>query len=168
MANITMKGKPLHTNGEMPAVGAPAPDFQLTGTDMAPVTLQDSNGKVRVLSVVPSIDTGVCSIQTARFNREMDSMPEGVVGLTVSVDTPFAQKRWCGTEGVEKMQMLSDWKDHSFGRDYGLYIEDAGINARAVLVLDRDGKVAYTQLCPEISEEPDYNAVLAKAREIAG
>jgi thiol peroxidase len=167
MANVTMHGNTLSTNGDLPGVGQSAPDFSLTGTDMKPVSLGDSSGKVRVVSVVPSVDTGVCSLQTARFNHEMDSLPENVVGITVSVDTPFAQKRWCAAEGAEKMQMLSDFKDHSFGKDYGLYIEGAGINARAVLIIDADGKVAYTQLVPEISQEPNYDEVLQKARELA-
>ncbi len=167
MANVTMGGKPLQTNGELPAIGASAPSFSLTATNMSTVTLDDSKGKVRVVSIVPSIDTSVCSIQTARFNHEMDTLPENVVGLTISVDTPFAQKRWCAAEGVEKMQLLSDFKDHSFGRAYGLYISDAGITARAVVIIDQDDKVAYTQLVPEISQEPNYNEVLQKARELA-
>lgn len=167
MANVTMGGKPLQTNGELPQVGEAAPNFSLTGTDMSTVTLDDSKGKVRVVSIVPSIDTGVCSIQTARFNHEMDSMPENVVGITVSVDTPFAQKRWCGAEGVEKMQMLSDFKDHSFARAYGVHIPESGIFARAVVIIDRDDKVAYTQLVPEIAQEPNYAEVLEKARQLA-
>lgn len=168
MANITMGGKPLQTIGEMPSVGSPAPDFSLTATDMSTVSLGDSKGKVRVVSVVPSIDTSVCSLQTARFNREMDAMPENVVGLTVSIDTPFAQKRWCAAEGVEKMKLLSDFKGNTFGRDYGLYIPEAGMDARAVLIIGQDDKVAYTQLVPEIAQEPNYAEVLDKARELAG
>lgn len=167
MANVTMGGKPLQTNGELPGVGVAAPGFSLTATDMSTVTLDNSRGKVRVVSIVPSIDTGVCSIQTARFNHEMDTLPENVVGITVSVDTPFAQKRWCAAEGVEKMQLLSDFKDHSFVRDYGVYIEDRGISARAVVIIDQDGQVAYTQLVPEIGQEPNYSEVLEKARELA-
>jgi thiol peroxidase len=167
MAQVTMHGNPLQTIGELPTVGQKAPGFELVGNDMSAVKLDDSQGKVRIISVVPSIDTGVCSIQTARFNKEMDALPESVVGYTVSVDTPFAQKRWCGTEGVEKMTLLSDFKAHQFGRDYGLLIEDLGITARAVVVVDKEGNVAYTQLVPEIAQEPNYDEVLQKARELA-
>ena len=166
MANVTMGGKPLQTNGELPGVGEAAPNFSLTATDMSTVSLDDSKGKVRVVSIVPSVDTRVCSIQTARFNQEMDSMPEGVVGITVSVDTPFAQKRWCASEGVEKMQLLSDFKDPSFDRGYGGYIPESGISARAVVIIDADDKVAYTQLVPEIAQEPNYSEVLERAREL--
>lgn len=167
MATVTMHGNALQTSGEMPQVGATAPDFSLIGNDMKPVTLADTQGKVRVLSVVPSVDTGVCSIQTKRFNQEFDAMPDSVVGYTVSNDTPFALKRFCGVEGVEKMTTLSDAREHKFSRDYGLYIENLGISARAVLVVDKTGHVAYTQLVPEIATEPNYEEVLQKARELA-
>lgn len=162
-----MRGNAQQLSGELPQTGAPAPDFTLVANDMTPVSLNDSNGKVRIISVVPSIDTSVCSLETARFNRELDSLPDNVVGYTVSIDTPFAQKRWCGAEGVEKMQLLSDFKGATFARSYGVYIEDLGIAARAVFVVDKDGKIAYTQLVPEISQEPNYEEVLQKARELA-
>jgi len=162
-----MRGNAHELSGEMPAIGAPAPDFTLVANDMSAVSLKDSNGKVRIISVVPSIDTGVCSIETARFNREMDGLPENVVGYTVSIDTPFAQKRWCGAEGVEKMQLLSDFKGATFARSYGVYLENLGISARAVFIVDQDGKIAYEQLVPEISQEPNYEEVLNKARELA-
>lgn len=167
MATVTMHGNAKATNGDLPSVGALAPDFTLVANDMSAVSLADSNGKVRIISVVPSIDTPVCSIETARFNRELDSLPENVVGYTVSVDTPFAQKRWCAAEGVEKMKLLSDFKGNKFSRDYGVYIEELGITARVVFIVDKDGNVAYTQLVPEISEEPNYSEVLDKARELA-
>ncbi|HEX8550689.1 MAG TPA: thiol peroxidase [Abditibacteriaceae bacterium] len=167
MATVTFKGSPVHTNGELPAVGATAPDFSLVANDMSAVSLGDSAGKVRIISVVPSVDTGVCAIETKRFNTELDSLPENVVGYTVSVDTPFAQKRWCGAEGVEKMQLLSDFKTHQFLNDYGVYITDLGISARVIFIVDKDGKVAYQQLVPEIGQEPDYAEVIAKAKELA-
>ncbi len=167
MASVTMRGNAQQLNGELPQVGAPAPDFSLVANDMTPVSLADSSGKVRIISVVPSIDTSVCSLETARFNRELDSMPDNVLGYTVSIDTPFAQKRWCGAEDVEKMQLLSDFKGATFARAYGVYIENLGISARAVFVVDRDGKIAYTQLVPEISQEPNYEEVLQKAKELA-
>ncbi len=168
MATVTLHGKPLETTGDLPAVGAAAPSFDLVGNDMSPVKLSDSDGKIRILSVVPSVDTPVCSIQTARFNRDLDSMPDSVVGYTISVDTPMAQARFCGIEGVEKMKLLSDFKGNTFGRDWGLYIQDAGLLARSVFIVDKDGTLAYSQLVPEIAQEPDYEEVLTKARELAG
>ena len=168
MASVTFKGNPLQMSGELPQAGQKAPDFSLVANDMSAVSLNDSAGKVRIISVVPSIDTPVCSIQTARFNRELDSLPDSVVGYTVSVDTPFAQKRYCGAEGVEKMKLLSDFKGQKFARDYGLYLENLGITARCVFIVDKDDKIAYTQLVPEVAQEPDYQEVLDKARELAG
>ena len=167
MANVTMHGNTLETSGELPSIGAPAPDFTLVATDMSSVSLRDSDGKVRIISIVPSIDTSVCSIQTKHFNQSLDTLPDSVVGYTVSVDTPFAQKRYCAAEGVEKMTMLSDFKNHTFGRDYGVYIENLGITARAVLIVDKEGNVVYTQLVPEISQEPDYTEVLDKVKDLA-
>lgn len=170
MATVTLKGNPINLSGEPPQVGQPAPDFNLVANDLSCVKLSDTAGKVRILSVVPSIDTPVCSIQSKRFNTEVDNLPDNVVAYTISVDTPFAQKRWCGAEGVEKTSLLSDYKnDNKFGHDYGLYIaEPLGANARAVFIVDAEGKIAYSQLVPEIAQEPDYDEVLRKAREIAG
>jgi thiol peroxidase len=169
MASVTLKGNPVQLSGEPPQVGDVAPDFELVANDLSTVKLSDSNGKVRIISVVPSIDTSVCSIQTKRFNEEIDKLPEGVVAYTISVDTPFAQKRWCGAEGVEKMQLLSDYKSgNKFGHDWGLYIaQPLGADARAVFIVDEGGKIAYAQLVPEITSEPNYTEVLDKARELA-
>ena len=168
MASVTMRGNELPLSGNLPQIGEPAPDFTLVANDMSAVSLHDSSGKVRIISVVPSIDTSVCSLETARFNRELDNLPDSIVGYTVSVDTPFAQKRWCGAENVEKMKLLSDFKGQKFARDWGVYIEPAGITARCVFIVDKDGKVAYTQLVPEVSSEPNYEEVISKARELAG
>lgn len=168
MATVTMKGNPLEMVGEPPKVGDAAPAFDLVANDMSPVKLSDSDGKIRIISVVPSVDTKVCSIQTARFNRELDSLPESIVGYTISVDTPMAQSRWCAAEGVEKMKLLSDFKGNTFGHDWGLYLQGPGLLARSVFVVDQDGKIAYQQIVPEISQEPDYEPVLAKAKELAG
>ncbi|RYX83690.1 thiol peroxidase [bacterium] len=167
MATVTLHGSPLDTVGDLPAVGDTAPAFDLVGNDMAPVKLSDSDGKVRIISVVPSVDTPVCSIQTARFNRDLDALPDSVVGYTISVDTPMAQARWCAAEGVEKMKLLSDFKGNNFGRDWGLYLQGPGLLARSVFVVDQEGKVVYVQLVPEIAQEPDYEPVLAKAKELA-
>ena len=166
MANtVTFKGNPVELAGEPPQIGDDAPNFELPNTEMETVKLHDSSGKIRIISVVPSIDTPVCSIQTSRFNRELDNLPD-VVGYTISVDTPFAQKRWCSNEGVEKMTMLSDYKGNHFGRDWGLYLNDLGLLARAVFIVDKNGKIAYSQLVPEIAQEPDYDEVLEKAKSL--
>lgn len=169
MASVTLKGNAVELSGNPPQVGDKAPNFELTQSDLSKVSLNDSTGKVRIISVVPSIDTPVCSIQTKRFNQEIDNLPAGVVAYTVSVDTPFAQKRWCGAEDAQKMTMLSDYKGGKFGQDWGLYIaEPLGALARAVYVLDKDGTVVYQELVPEIAQEPNYDAALAKAKELAG
>lgn len=164
---VTFKGNPVELSGTPPQIGEVAPAFELTGGDMSGVKLGDSSGKIRIISVVPSIDTPVCSIQTKRFNQEIDALPDSVVAYTVSVDTPFAQNRWCAAEGVEKMKLLSDYKGQSFGRDYGLYINDLGLLARSVMIVDANDKVVYLQLVPEIAQEPNYDEVLQKARELA-
>lgn len=159
--------KPVELCGTPPQIGQTAPAFELTGAAMAPVKLADSSGKIRLISIVPSVDTPVCSIQTQRFNQEFETLPDSVVGYTISVDTPFAQARWCAAEGVEKMQLLSDYKGNTFGRDYGLYINDLGLLARAVIIVDEKDQVVYSQLVPDISQEPDYAEVLQKVRELA-
>ena len=165
---ITFKGDPVELSGTPPQVGDQAPAFELVNTKMETVKLSDSDGKVRVISVIPSIDTGVCEAQTRRFNKALDAMPDNVVGFTISEDTPFAQARWCGAEGVSKMEMLSDFKGNTFGQSYGLYMPSMGLLARSVYIVDGEGKVQYFQLVPEMSSEPDYDAVLAKVKELAG
>ncbi len=165
---VTLHGKPVELSGTPPQVGDTAPAFDLTGGDMSSVKLSDSSGKLRIISVVPSIDTSVCDLQTKRFNQEIDKLPDSVVGYTISVDTPFAQNRWCAAAGVEKMHLLSDYKGNTFGRDYGLYIGEMGLLARSVLIVDQNDKIAYVQLVSEIGQEPNYEEVLEKARELAG
>ena len=155
-------------SGEPVSVGAQAPAFELVGDGMSSVKLSDSDGKIRILSVIPSIDTGVWAIQTRQFNAKMDSLPENVIGYTISIDTPFAQSRWCGAEGVEKMKMLSDFKGNNFGRDWNLYIPEMGLLARSVFIVDAEGKVVYSQIVPEIGEEPNYDEVMAKVKELTG
>ena len=164
---VLFRGQPAELSGTPPQVGDTAPDFQLPASDGSKVSLSDSAGKIRILSVVPSVDTPVCAIETARFNHELDSLPDSVVGYTVSIDTPFALKRWCAAEGVEKMKLLSDFKGNKFSHDYGLYMVESGLVARCVFVIDKDGKIVYEELVPDISKEPDYQAVLDKARELA-
>lgn len=167
MASVNFKGSPVSLSGEPPSVGSSAPDFDLVANDMSSVKLSDSQGKVRIVSVVPSIDTGVCSMETARFNQELDTLPDSVVGYTVSVDTPFAQKRWCAAEGVEKMKLLSDFKGQTFAKGWGVYLSDLGIMARCVFIVDKDGKIAYSQVVPDVGQEPNYEEVVQKARELA-
>lgn len=163
MAAITLKGNPCNTNGELPAVGATAPEFTLTSATLANVGLGDYAGKKKLLNIVPSLDTPVCAISTQKFNAAM-AQKTGSVALVISADLPFAQKRFCGAEGVENVVALSMMRDRNFAKDYGVLITDgalAGICARAVVVMDADNKVVYSQLVPEITEEPNYDAALA-------
>jgi len=160
---VTMKGNPLPLEGEEVKIGSAAPGFTLTGIDLKPVSLSDTSG-VRIISIVPSLDTPVCDAQTRRFNEEAAQL-DGVSILTVSRDLPFAQKRWCGAAGVDKVTTLSDYKDGSFGRAWGVMIEPLQIHARAVYVVDAANKVVYGQIVPEVAEHPDYEACLAAAKQ---
>jgi thioredoxin-dependent peroxiredoxin len=157
-----MRGNPMPLEGSAVEPGDAAPDFKLIGIDMKPVTLADTSG-VRIISAVPSIDTPVCDAETRRFNEEAASL-DGVTILTVSRDLPFAQKRWCAAAGVDKVTMLSDYRDGSFGRAWGVMIEPLLIHSRAVFVIGSDGKVTYAQYVPEVAEHPDYEAALAAAK----
>ncbi len=166
MAQVTLKGNPIHTNGELPKVGAPAPAFKLTNGDLKDVTLADYKGKTKILNIVPSLDTSVCATSTRKFNESAGKLPNTVV-LVVSADLPFASKRFCTTEGLQNVVPLSLMRDKNFAKDYGVLLQDgplAGICARAVVVLDANDKVKYTQLVPEIGQEPDYDKALAAAR----
>jgi thioredoxin-dependent peroxiredoxin len=166
MAQVTLKGNPIHTNGDLPQVGARAPDFKLTAGDLKDVTLADFRGKKKILNIVPSLDTAVCATSTRKFNQTGGKLPNTVV-LVVSADLPFASKRFCTTEGLENVVPLSLMRDRSFARDYGVLLQDGpleGICARAVVVVDENDKVVYRQLVPEIGQEPDYDAALAAAR----
>jgi thiol peroxidase len=159
---VNMRGNPMPLEGDAVAPGAAAPDFKLTGNDMKPVTLADTSG-VRIISAVPSLDTPVCDTETRRFNEEAAKL-DGVTIYTVSRDLPFAQKRWCGAAGVDKVVTLSDYRDGSFGRGWGVMLEPLQIHCRAVFVLGSDGTVTYAQYCPEVTAEPDYEAAIAAAR----
>ncbi|WP_025737172.1 thiol peroxidase [Mycobacterium genavense] len=161
MAQITLRGNAINTVGELPAVGSTAPAFNLTGTDLSPVTSDQFGGKPVLLNIFPSIDTPVCATSVRTFNGR--AAAAGVTVVCVSKDLPFAQKRFCGTEGIENVTTASAFRD-SFGEDYGITIADgpmAGLLGRAVVVIGADGNVAYAQLVPEIAEEPDYDAALA-------
>jgi thiol peroxidase len=163
MATVTLKGNPVHTNGELPAKGAAAPDFALTGTDLKDVSLAMFAGRRKVLNIVPSLDTAVCATSTRFFNSKASALPNTVV-LVVSADLPFAAKRFCTTEGLENVVPLSLMRSKKFAEDYGVLLQDgplAGLAARAVVVLDEQDRVVYTQLVPEITQEPDYDSALS-------
>ena len=166
MATITLKGNEIHTNGDLPAVGSAAPDFSPTKGDLADVSLADFAGKRILLNIVPSLDTPTCATSTRKFN-EQASQVEGATILVVAADLPFAMGRFCTTEGIDNVTPLSLMRSRKFAKDYGVLITDgplAGITARAIVVIDADGKVAYTEMVPEIAQEPDYDAALAALR----
>jgi thiol peroxidase len=158
--SVTMKGKPVTLVGRSVEVGQAAPDFVAVDTDLKDVRLSHYRGKVVLLLSVPSLDTSVCSRETHRFNESAASLGKDVAILVVSMDLPFAQKRWCGAEGVSAVRTLSDHRQASFGEAYGVLIGDMRLLARAVFVVGRDGKVTYKELVPEVSSEPDYSAAL--------
>lgn len=163
MSSITLGGNPIHTSGELPKVGTQAIDFQLVKNDLSIATLSDFKGSKLVLNIFPSIDTGTCATSVRKFNQNASQL-ENTKVLCISRDLPFAQKRFCGAEGLENVINLSDFKSGSFGKDYGLEIIDgvlAGLHSRAVIVLDENGSVIYTEQVPEIANEPNYDAAIA-------
>jgi thiol peroxidase len=164
----TLKGNPLTLIGPELKPGDDAPDFNLVDSGFAskPVTLKDTGSNVRIISVVPSLDTPVCDAQTKRFNEEAAKLP-GVDIITVSMDLPFAQKRWCGAFGVDKVKMLSDHKDGSFGAHYGTLIKDHRIESRAIFVIDRNNKIRHAEYVKEVADHPNYEAALSAARNAA-
>lgn len=162
MATITFKGAPVHTSGELPAAGEAAPDFILTAGDLSDVRLGTYAGKKKILNIVPSLDTGVCATSARTFDKRVASLSDTVC-LTISADLPFAASRFCKTEGVENVITLSELRDRSFGKDYGVEMVDgplAGLLSRAVVVLDANDTVVYSEQVPEIAQEPDYDAAL--------
>lgn len=163
MAEITLKGNPIHTSGNLPEVGSQAPDFSLTKTDLSDVSLSDLKGKRIILNVFPSIDTPTCATSVRTFNEEASRL-ENTEILCVSLDLPFAHARFCGAEGLERVSSVSELHNRNFGDDYGLRITDgplATLLSRAVIVLDENGKVLYTEQVPEIGQEPDYQSAIA-------
>ena len=163
---VTLQGNAVTLMGPELKAGDKAPDFSLLKNDMSPATLGDYAGKVIVLSVVPSLDTPVCDTQTRKFNEKASALGDDVVVLTVSVDLPFAQARWCGAAGVDRVITLSDHREAAFGAAYGLLIKGLRLLARAVLVVDRGGVIRYVQIVPEVATEPDYDAALAAVKNI--
>lgn len=165
---VTMKGSPLTLVGNEVEVGDSAPDFEVVANDLSPVKFSSFRGKVCIISSVPSLDTAVCDTMTRRFNEEAGNLGDDVVVLTVSMDLPFAQSRWCGAAGVKNVQTLSDHRDASFGNAFGVLIKELRLLARAVFVIDKDGIVRYIQIVNELTNEPDYEAVLKAVKGVVG
>lgn len=161
---ITMKGNPLTLVGKEVKVGDSSPDCEVIANDMSAVRLSSYRGKICIITSVPSLDTSVCDMETRRFNEEAGNLGSGVVVLTISMDLPFAQKRWCGAAGVQNVQTLSDYRDASFGKAYGVLIKELRLLARAVFVVDKNGTIRYIQIVREVATEPDYNAVLGAVK----
>ncbi|MBO1897068.1 MULTISPECIES: thiol peroxidase [unclassified Shewanella] len=164
---ITMGGTPVALEGKIPSINTVAPLFTVVDEKFNPVSLSDFKGKTILISAVPSLDTGVCALQTKRFNKEFTQYDANVVMLTISEDLPFAQKRFCQTENVDKIKVLSDsvWRD--FGEKYGLLIKDRGLLARSIFIIDSQGILKYQELVTEVSEHPNYDAALAALTEIS-
>lgn len=162
MASITLGGNPINTNGELPKVGSKAPDFKLVKADLSIASLADYAGSKLVLNIFPSIDTGTCATSVRTFNEKASTL-ENTKVLCISRDLPFAQKRFCGAEGLENVENLSDFRDGNFGKDYGLEMVEsvlAGLHSRVVIILDENGTVKYAEQVPEIADEPNYEAAL--------
>lgn len=163
---ITFKGNPMTLAGPEIRPGDKAPDFRVVDNSLSAVTLADFRGKVKLISCVPSLDTPVCDTETRRFNKEAAGMPGNVVVLTVSMDLPFAQKRWCGAAGIDKVTTLSDYQDRSFASAYGVMIQELKLLARCIFVVDSGDVVRYVQLVREVTSEPDYAPVLAAVKDL--
>jgi thiol peroxidase len=163
---VTMKGKPVALLGELPRKGRVAPDFEVLANDLSPVKLDDLKGKVCIICSVPSLDTSVCDTETRRFNEHAAALGDDIAVRVISMDLPFAQKRWCGAVGVDKVKTLSDHRKASFGKAFGVLIKELRLLARAVFVLDKKGIVRYIQLVKEVAEEPDYDAALRAAKDL--
>ena len=163
MAKITLGGKPINTNGDLPKVGGSAPDFKLQDADLNDLSLASFKGKKKLLNIVPSLDTPTCALSTKKFNEQATKHPKAIM-LIVSADLPFAQKRFCSTEHTNSVKTLSMMRSRNFAKDYGVLITDgplAGITARAIVVIDEHNKVVHTELVPEIKQEPNYDKALA-------
>jgi thiol peroxidase len=163
---ITMRGKPLTLVGNEVKAGQKAPDFVAMDTSLNPIGFSSYHGKACILSSVISLDTPVCDTQTRKFNEEASRLGPNVVILTLSMDLPFAQKRWCGAAGVDRVQTLSDYRDTSFGTSYGVLIKELRLLARAVFLVDQKGVLRYNQLVKEVTSEPDYDAVMAELKKL--
>jgi thiol peroxidase len=163
---VTFKGNPLTLLGNEVKVGQPAPDVELLANDLTPVKLSAFRGKVCIITSVPSLDTPVCDTETRRFNEEAAGLGDNVVVLTVSMDLPFAQGRWCGAAGVKNVKTLSDHREAAFGTAYGVVIKELRLLARTVFVVDKQGTVRYIEIVKEVAAEPNYEAALAAAKKL--
>jgi len=163
---VTMKGRPLTLLGSEVAAGDAAPDFEVIANDLSTVKLSSFRGKGCIISSVPSLDTPVCDLQTRRFNEEAGRLGDDIVALTISMDLPFAQTRWCGAAGIENVQTLSDHRWARFGQSFGVLIKELRLLARAVFVVNKDGVIKYIQIVPELTSELDYDAVLKAAKQL--
>jgi thiol peroxidase len=167
MATITFKNNPVKTSGSLPKKGSKAPEFSLTSTSLAELSLNDFKGKKLVLNIFPSVDTGVCAASVRHFNQDAQNLPNTRV-LCISMDLPFAHKRFCGAEGLNNVESLSVFRSPAFGKDYGVTMTDgplAGLLSRAVVVIDENGTVVYTEQVPEITQEPDYEKALSALKK---
>ncbi|AHV96884.1 thiol peroxidase [Paenibacillus sabinae] len=162
----TLKGNPITLVGPELKVGDQAPDFILSKNLLEEVTLKDYSGKIKLISVVPSLDTGVCDAQTRRFNSEAAELGDEVTILTVSVDLPFAQERWCGAAGIDRVITLSDYKTNAFGEAYGVLIKEFKLDMRSIFVLDKDDKITYVEYLSEMAEHPNYEAAIAAVKTL--
>lgn len=168
MATITLKGNQVNTNGNLPNIGTKAPNFNLTNTDLSTSNLSDFTGKNLILNIFPSIDTGTCAASVRRFNQEASQLQNTKV-LCISRDLPFAQKRFCGSEGLENVITLSDFENGTFGNDYGVTITNGalkGLHSRAIVVINENGVITHTQQVSEITEEPNYEAALEAVQAV--
>ncbi len=163
---ITLRGNPLTLLGKEIRTGASAPDVELLDNELKPVKISDYKGKVVVVSAVPSLDTPTCDMETRRFNTEAATLGDNVVVLTISTDLPFAQKRWCGAAGVDRVKTLSDHRETAFGLAYGVLIKELRLLARSIFVVDRSGVVQYVQHVKEVAQEPDYGAVITAVKKL--
>lgn len=163
---ITFKGNPITLVGPELKVGDRAPDFTIVDNSLAPVSLASYEGKIKVMSCVPSLDTPVCDMETRRFNQEAATLPDNVAVLTISLDLPFAQKRWCGAAGIDRVTTLSDYQERSFALAYGVLIKELKLLSRSIFVIDAGNAIRYIQHVPEVTQEPDYAAVMAAVRAL--
>lgn len=166
MANVTFKNGPVTLIGNEVKVGDQAPNFTVLANDLSAVSLNDAAGKIRLFSVVPSLDTGVCDAQTRKFNEVAAELGDNVMIYTVSMDLPFAQKRWCGSAGIDKVQTVSDHRDASFGEAYGVHIKELRLLTRSIFVVDADDKVAYVEYVPEATDHPNYEAAIEAVKAL--
>ena len=166
VVQVTLKGNPVTLLGSAVKVGQQAPDCVLVANDLSEKKLTSFKGKICILSVVPSLDTPICDLQTKRFNQEATQLGSGVIILTISMDLPMAQKRWCGATGSSSIITLSDHREGAFGKAFGVLIKDLRLLARSIFILDSDGKIRYSQICKEITQEPDYADALKAVKSV--